>query len=94
MRTKQLNSGTPMETGSGSRTRPVTEPVRSPSRPPNGSERTSVFMAHGFGQISEGLSRANGRGASDTKMMRRYELDPISGGAGLRVNFVRIAEGG
>jgi thiosulfate reductase/polysulfide reductase chain A len=54
----------------------------------------AVFMAHGFGQASEGLTRANGRGASDTKMMRRYKLDPISGGAGLRVNFVRIVEGG
>jgi len=56
--------------------------------------KDAVFMAHGFGQISEGLTNANGRGASDTKMMRRYKLDPISGGAGLRVNFVRLVEGG
>ncbi len=56
--------------------------------------KDAVFMAHGFGQVAEGLTKANGRGASDTKLMRTYKLDPISGGAGLRVNFVRIAEGG
>ncbi|MFV9672748.1 MAG: molybdopterin-containing oxidoreductase family protein [Acidimicrobiia bacterium] len=56
--------------------------------------KDAVFMAHGFGQISEGLTNANGRGASDTKLMSRYKLDPISGGAGMRVNFVRLVEGG
>lgn len=52
--------------------------------------RDAVFMAHGFGQDSPGLTRANGKGASDTKLQTRYKLDPISGGAGMRVNFVRI----
>ena len=47
-------------------------------------------MVHGFGQKAPGLTRANGRGASDTKLQTRYALDPISGGAGMRVNFVRI----
>jgi thiosulfate reductase/polysulfide reductase chain A len=56
--------------------------------------KDAVFMAHGFGQAAEGLTNAHGRGASDTKLMSRYKLDPISGGAGLRVNFVRIVEGG
>jgi thiosulfate reductase/polysulfide reductase chain A len=56
--------------------------------------KDAVFMTHGFGQVAEGLSNANGRGASDTRMMSHYKLDPISGGAGLRVNFVRIVEGG
>jgi thiosulfate reductase/polysulfide reductase chain A len=50
----------------------------------------AVYMVHGFGQIAPGLSRANGQGASDTKLQTAYKLDPISGGAGLRVNFVRI----
>jgi thiosulfate reductase/polysulfide reductase chain A len=53
----------------------------------------AVFMAHGFGQNAPGLSRANGRGASDTELQTRYALDPISGGAGMRVNFVRILKG-
>jgi thiosulfate reductase / polysulfide reductase chain A len=52
----------------------------------------AVFMAHGFGLNSPGLTRANGRGASDAKLMTRYTLDPISGGAGMRVNFVRIVK--
>jgi thiosulfate reductase/polysulfide reductase chain A len=52
--------------------------------------RDAVYMVHGFGQNAPGLSRANGRGASDAKLQTVYKLDPISGGAGLRVNFVRI----
>lgn len=54
--------------------------------------RDAVFLVHGFGQQSEGLGQANGKGASDTKLQTRYRLDPISGGAGMRVNFVRFAE--
>ena len=50
----------------------------------------SVFMAHGYGQKAPGLTRANNVGASDSKMITKYALDPISGGAGMRVNFVRI----
>jgi thiosulfate reductase/polysulfide reductase chain A len=50
----------------------------------------AVYMVHGFGQDAPGLSRAHGKGASDTRLQTVYKLDPISGGAGLRVNFVRI----
>ena len=53
--------------------------------------RDAVFLAHGWGQDSDGLTRANGVGASDTKLQTTYAIDPISGGAGMRVNFVRIA---
>jgi thiosulfate reductase/polysulfide reductase chain A len=49
-------------------------------------------MAHGFGQNAPGLTNAHGKGASDTKLMTRYALDPISGGAGMRINFVRIVK--
>jgi thiosulfate reductase/polysulfide reductase chain A len=49
-------------------------------------------MVHGFGHNAPGLSRANGQGASDTKLQTVYKLDPISGGAGMRVNFVRIVK--
>jgi thiosulfate reductase/polysulfide reductase chain A len=52
--------------------------------------KDAVFLVHGFGQRSPGLSRANGVGASDTKLQTRYALDPISGGAGMRVNFVKL----
>ena len=50
----------------------------------------AVYMVHGFGHANEKLSRASGAGASDARLQSRYALDPVSGGAGLRVNFVRI----
>ncbi len=50
----------------------------------------AVYMVHGFGQEAPGLTKANGKGASDNKLTTRYKLDPISGGAGMRINFVRI----
>ena len=52
----------------------------------------AVFMVHGFGHDAPGLTNADGRGASDTKLQTRYRLDPISGGAGMRVNFVRVVK--
>ena len=48
----------------------------------------SVYMVHGFGHSDKKLTRAYGRGASDEKMITRYAQDPISGGTGMRVNFV------
>ena len=51
-----------------------------------------VFMVHGFGHDAPGLKRANKRGASDAVLQTRYVLDPISGGAGLRVNFVKLVK--
>ncbi len=52
----------------------------------------AVFMPHGFGQKTKKLTRAYGRGASDTELQTRYALDPISGGAGMRINFVKIVK--
>ncbi|MDX1691231.1 MAG: molybdopterin-dependent oxidoreductase [Acidimicrobiia bacterium] len=49
-----------------------------------------VFMVHGYGHRAPGMTRADGRGASDTALQTRYVLDPICGGAGMRVNSVRI----
>jgi thiosulfate reductase/polysulfide reductase chain A len=49
-----------------------------------------VFMVHGFGHEAPGMTRAHGKGASDARLQTRYALDPISGGAGLRVNFVKL----
>ncbi len=50
----------------------------------------AVYMVHGFGHDAPGMTRAHKRGASDTALQTHYVLDPISGGAGLRVNFVRL----
>jgi thiosulfate reductase/polysulfide reductase chain A len=51
-----------------------------------------VYMVHGFGHEAPGMRLANGRGASDAQLQSRYKLDPICGGAGLRVNFVRLVK--
>jgi thiosulfate reductase/polysulfide reductase chain A len=56
--------------------------------------RDAVYMVHGFGHNAPGLTRANGRGASDTALITQYKLDRISGGAGMRVSFVRLVKEG
>jgi thiosulfate reductase/polysulfide reductase chain A len=56
--------------------------------------RDCVYVVHGFGHDAPGLRRAHGRGASDAALQTRYALDPISGGAGLRVNFVKLVREG
>lgn len=48
----------------------------------------SVYMVHGFGHSKRKLSRAYGKGASDTELMTKVLLDPIMGGTGMRGNFV------
>ncbi|RLE16143.1 MAG: thiosulfate reductase [Actinobacteria bacterium] len=50
----------------------------------------AVYMVHGFGHKTKELTRAVGRGASDAALMSDYALDPICGGAGMRVTFVTI----
>lgn len=54
----------------------------------------AVYMVHGFGHKAPWMQRADGKGASDTALQTRYALDPISGGAGMRINFVRIVREG
>jgi len=49
-----------------------------------------VFMVHGYGHHARGLKFARGRGASDSDLVTRYKVDPIMGGTGMNVNFVRI----
>ena len=48
----------------------------------------SVYMVHGFGHDNKLLSRAHGKGASDTQMISNVMLDPVMGGTGMRGNFV------
>ncbi|MBN2758433.1 MAG: molybdopterin-dependent oxidoreductase [Bacteroidales bacterium] len=48
----------------------------------------SVFMAHGFGQKDKRLSKAYGRGVSDSELITHVDYDPIMGGTGMRSNFV------
>ncbi|MFY0653170.1 MAG: molybdopterin-dependent oxidoreductase [Cyclobacteriaceae bacterium] len=48
----------------------------------------SVYMVHGFGHSEKKLSRAFGKGASDTELISNVKLDPVMGGTGMRENFV------
>lgn len=50
----------------------------------------SVYMYHGFGQNNKKLTRAYGKGISDTHMISKVAVDPLMGGTGLRGNFVKI----
>ncbi|MBR9997844.1 MAG: molybdopterin-dependent oxidoreductase [Cyclobacteriaceae bacterium] len=54
----------------------------------------SVYMVHGFGHASKQLSRAYGKGTSDSDLITRVHVDPVMGGTGMRGNFVtfRIEE--
>jgi thiosulfate reductase/polysulfide reductase chain A len=52
-----------------------------------------VYTVHGFGHEAPGLRLAHRRGASDARLQTRYALDPICGGAGMRVNFVKLVAG-
>jgi len=49
-----------------------------------------VYMVHGYGHDANGLKFAKGRGASDSRLVTRYKVDPIMGGTGMNVNFVRV----
>ena len=49
-----------------------------------------VYMVHGWGHSSNGLKYAKGRGASDSELVTNYATDPIMGGTGMNVNFVRL----
>jgi thiosulfate reductase/polysulfide reductase chain A len=49
-----------------------------------------VYLVHGWGQKAKRLGYAYGRGASDSELVTRYAVDPIMGGTGMSVNFVRL----
>ena len=53
-----------------------------------------VYMVHGFGVHSRGMSRADGKGIGDEEMLAKYAIDPIMGGTGMRSNFVKIVKEG
>ncbi len=50
----------------------------------------SIYMVHGFGVNKKSLSRAYGKGASDSELITNVKIDPIMGGTGMRENFVEI----
>jgi len=50
----------------------------------------AVFMVHGYGHRAKRLTFANGRGAADSELITRYKVDPVMGGTGMNINFVRV----
>jgi thiosulfate reductase/polysulfide reductase chain A len=50
----------------------------------------AVYLVHGWGHRAKGLRFAKDRGASDSELVTRYNTDPIMGGTGMNVNFVRV----
>lgn len=55
------------------------------------TERTrydSIYIVHGFGHSNKKLTRAHGKGISDSQLITRVLVDPIMGGTGMRGNFV------
>ena len=49
-----------------------------------------VYLVHGWGHTAKKLSYAFGRGASTSELTTRYKVDPLMGGTGMNVNFVRL----
>ncbi len=47
-----------------------------------------VYMVHGFGHTQKQMARSFNKGANDTDLISRINVDPIMGGTGMRVNFV------
>jgi thiosulfate reductase/polysulfide reductase chain A len=60
-------------------------------RPTQAIRPDCVYMVHGFGHSSKMLKKAYRKGASDSKLITRYETDPLMGGTGMNVNFVTLA---
>ena len=49
-----------------------------------------VYMVHGFGREDKRLRASYGKGASDSRLFSRTKRDPVMGGSGMFVNFVRL----
>jgi thiosulfate reductase / polysulfide reductase chain A len=50
-----------------------------------------LYMVNGFGHTNPGMRLAYKRGGADSELITRYATDPLMGGTGMRVNFVRVA---
>ncbi len=49
-----------------------------------------VYLVHGFGHRAPRLRATVGRGASDSDLVSKVKVDPIMGGTGMFVNFVKV----
>lgn len=51
-----------------------------------------LFMVHGFGHRAKKMRLTQGVGADDASLMTNVQIDPVSGGTGMRANFVTFEE--
>jgi thiosulfate reductase/polysulfide reductase chain A len=73
-----------LENQDGIRSTPIS------ARVTEGIRNDCAYMVHGFGAVAPKLRKANHKGASDTPLISRVKVDPLMGGTGMRVNFVRV----
>jgi thiosulfate reductase/polysulfide reductase chain A len=66
----------------------TSNPVR--ARVTNRIRPDCVYMVHGFGHRAPRMTWTHGRGASDSELVTRSAIDPLMGGTGMFVNFVRV----
>jgi thiosulfate reductase/polysulfide reductase chain A len=50
-----------------------------------------AYTVHGFGAQAPGMKKAYQHGFSDSALITRVAVDPLTGTTGMRVNFVRLA---
>jgi len=50
----------------------------------------SIYIVHGFGHTNKKLTRAYGKGIADSELITKIKIDPITGGTGMRSNFVTL----
>ena len=66
----------------------LSEPVK--VKAPQRIRGDCVYLVHGFGHWAKGLKSTYKKGASDARLITRYEVDPLMGGSGMSVNFVPL----
>jgi len=81
-----IKNGAPVmvENSHGDRTGPM------PAKLTERMQEKTVYMIHGFGHRSKQMRLACCSGGSDTDVIDNYAVDPITGGTGMRVQYVRI----
>jgi thiosulfate reductase/polysulfide reductase chain A len=81
-----IKNGAPVmvENSHGDRTGPM------PAKVTERMQEKTVYMIHGFGHRSKQMRLACCSGGSDTDVIDNYAVDPITGGTGMRVQYVRI----
>ena len=87
----------PLRSGEQGRPRePGRRPLDAGAAPssPSGSAATASTSSTAGARPRRSSGTRYGRGASDSQLTSRYKVDPIMGGTGMNVNFVRVERAG